>query len=132
MLSVPTVTAAPLPWASSPAERGVAGATLGYPGGQRDLNVRSAVVRGRQTALGRDIYGRSVTSREILTLDAGVQPGDSGGPFVTAAGEVGGVVFAASTAGDGVGYALTAERVRPDVANAIALNAQAPTGACRF
>ena len=132
VLSVPNTTATPLPWASAPVDRGVAGATLGFPGGQRELNIRPAAVRGRQEALGRDIYGRSVTSREILTLEAAVAPGDSGGPFVTAAGEVGGVVFAASTAGEGVGYALTAERVQPDIAQAIARNTPMPTGACRF
>ena len=42
------------------------------------------------------------------------------------------MVFAASTAGDGVGYALTAERVQPDIAQAIARNTPMPTGACRF
>lgn len=132
VLASPAATATPLPWTDAPADRGTAGATLGYPGGQRELNVRPAVVRGRQEAIGRDIYGRGVTTREILTLSSAVAPGDSGGPFVTSAGQVGGVVFAASTAGDGVGYALTAERVRPDVEAAIARNAAVPTGACRF
>lgn len=132
VLSSPSATSTPIAWADTPAERGTSGATLGYPGGQRELNVRPAAVRGRQEALGRDIYGRGVTSREILTLDVAVAPGDSGGPFVTDAGQVAGVVFAASTAGDGVGYALTTERVRPDVDAAIARNTAVPTGACRF
>lgn len=132
VISAPTSTATPLQWAPSPAERGTAGATLGFPSGQRALNVRPAAVRGRGEALGRDIYGGAVTSREILTLDAGVQPGDSGGPFLTGDGVVAGVVFAASTSEPGVGYALTAERVRPDVDAAVARNTQASTGACRF
>lgn len=132
VLSSPESTATPIAWTSAPADRGTSGATLGYPGGQRELNVRPAAVRGRQEAVGRDIYGRGVTSREILTLSAAVAPGDSGGPFVTEAGQVAGVVFAASTAGDGVGYALTAERVRPDVEAAVARNSAVPTGACRF
>jgi S1-C subfamily serine protease len=89
-------------------------------------------VRSRQEALGRDIYGRSVTARDILTLSSSVRPGDSGGPFVTGAGRIGGIVFAASTADGGVGYALTAERVRPDVDAAIARNTPASTGPCRF
>lgn len=132
VLSSPTATATPLPWASTPAERGTSGATLGFPGGQRELNVRPAAVRSREEALGRDIYGGSVTAREILTLEAGVRPGDSGGPFVTEAGEIGGIVFAAATADGDIGYALTAERVRPDVDAAIARNTTAPTGACRY
>lgn len=132
VLSVPATTATPLAWASSPADRGTFGATLGHPGGQRELNVRAAAVRGRQEALGRDIYGGSVTSRDILTLSADVRPGDSGGPFVTQAGEIGGIVFAASTTDGGVGYALTTERVRPDVDAAIARNVAVGTGACRY
>jgi S1-C subfamily serine protease len=132
VVSSPAATATPLPWASVPAQRGTVGATLGHPGGQRQLNVRAAAVRARQEALGRDIYGRGVTSRDILTLSAGVRPGDSGGPFVTEAGEIGGIIFAASTTDGEVGYALTAERVRPDVDAAIARNTAVGTGTCRF
>ncbi|HWH32274.1 MAG TPA: MarP family serine protease [Egibacteraceae bacterium] len=132
VLAVPTLGAPPIGWASTPADRGVEGATLGFPGGQRELAVKPATVRDRGEALGRDIYGRGLASREILTLAANVQQGDSGGPFVTAAGEVGGVVFAASPHEPGVGYALTAERVRPDVDAAIGRNSSVPTGACRY
>lgn len=132
VLSVPTLEAPTVPWASSPAQRGVQGATLGFPGGQRAMAVKPATVRDRGEALGRDIYGRGLVSREILTLAANVQQGDSGGPFVTAAGEVGGVVFAASPNEANVGYALTAERVRPDVEQAIARNTGVGTGACRY
>ncbi|CAN5118900.1 MarP family serine protease [soil metagenome] len=132
VLASPTATATPLAWTDVPADRGTSGATLGHPSGQRQLNVRPAAVRGRQAALGRDIYGASVTSRDILTLSADVRPGDSGGPFVTEAGLIGGIVFAASTTDGGVGFALTAERVRPDVDAAIARNVAVPTGNCRY
>ncbi|MEE8602366.1 MarP family serine protease [Euzebya tangerina] len=132
VISSPTATATPLPWATVPADRGTSGASLGFPGGSRDLNVLPAAVRGREEAIGRDIYGGSLTTREVLTLEAPVRPGDSGGPFVNAAGEIAGIVFAASTTDPGVGFALTAERVRPDVDAAIARNAPASTGACRF
>jgi S1-C subfamily serine protease len=132
VLSSPGAVATPLPWAVTPAERGVAGATLGFPGGQRELNIRPAAVRTRQEALGRDIYGGGVVSRQILVLESGVRPGDSGGPFVTADGQIGGIVFAASTSDGGLGFALTAERVRPDVDAAIARNTSVPTGPCRY
>ncbi len=132
VLSAPGTQASPLQWVDTPADRGTEGATLGFPGGQRELNVRPAAVRGRSEAVGRDIYGRGVSTREILTLEAAVAGGDSGGPFVTADGRVAGVVFAASSTEAGVGYALTAERVRPDVDAAIAANAPVGTGACRF
>jgi S1-C subfamily serine protease len=132
VLSAPTATATPLGWAELPADRGTAGATLGHPAGQRELNIRPAAVRSREEALGRDIYGRSVTARQILVLEAAVRPGDSGGPFVTEAGRIGGIVFAASTSDGGLGFALTAERVRPDVEAAIARNTPAATGSCRY
>lgn len=132
VLSSPGTTAPPLPWAATPADREVQGATLGFPGGQAQLVVKPATVRGRQTAIGRDIYGRGAVTREVLTLSADVVRGDSGGPFVTSDGAVGGVVFAAAPGQPGTGYALTAERVRPDVEAAVASNTMVGTGSCRF
>lgn len=132
VLSSPGTTAPALPWSAQPADRGVQGATLGFPGGQQELAVKPATVRERQTAIGRDIYGRGTVTREVLTLAAQVVRGDSGGPFVTSDGAVGGVVFAAAPGQPGTGYALTAERVRPDVDAAIASGTPVPTGSCRF
>jgi S1-C subfamily serine protease len=132
VLSVPGLEVPPIAWTDVPAERETEGATLGFPGGRLDMVVKPATVRSRGEAVGRDIYGRGTAAREILTLSAGVQRGDSGGPFVTSEGQVGGVVFAANAAEPGTGYALTAERVRPDVDAAIAGNAAVPVGSCRF
>lgn len=132
VLSAPTSTATPLPWTTVPAERGTEGATLGFPGGQRQLEVKAAAVRGRGEAVGRDIYGRGTALREILTLSSPVERGDSGGPFVTSDGSVAGVVFASAASQPGTGYALTAERVRPDVEAAISRGSEVDTGACRF
>lgn len=132
VLSAPGTTSTPIGWASEPVGREVEGATLGFPGGQRELMVKPARVRDRQQAVGRDIYGRGTVQREVLTLTAEVRRGDSGGPFVTSAGAVGGVVFAAAPAEPQTGYALTVEAVRPDVESAIARNTPVDTGPCRF
>lgn len=132
VLAAPNAQATPIGWVGTPADRGTEGATLGFPGGQRQLQPKAATVRGRGEAVGRDIYGGGLVTREVLTLAAPVQRGDSGGPFVTRAGAVGGVVFAADAAQPGTGYALTAERVRPDVEQAMARNTPVDTGACRF
>lgn len=132
VLSAPGAAAPPIGFVSTPAERGTAGATLGYPGGQQQQVVKPAAVRARGEAVGRDIYGRGLVPRDILTLSAPVQQGDSGGPFVTSDGLVGGLVFAAASAEPGTGYALTAERVAPDVQTAIAANSPVGTGECRF
>lgn len=132
VLSSPGTTAPPIPWAGAPSQRGTQGATLGFPGGQRELAIKPAAVRERQDAIGRDIYGRGTVTREVLTLSSEVRRGDSGGPFVTGEGGVGGVVFAAAPADPGTGYALTVEQVRPDVDAATARNAPVDTGPCRF
>lgn len=132
VLRVPDLAAPAIEWVGEPSGRSTEGATLGFPGGQREMDVKPASVRSRSEAVGRDIYGRGRVTREVLTLSAGVQRGDSGGPFVTRNGRVGGVVFAAAATESGTGYALTAESVKGDVARAIQRNEPVGTGACRF
>lgn len=132
VLAVPDVAAPAIPFVEDEAERGTNGATLGYPGGQRQLVVKPAAVRSRGEAIGRDIYGRDLVTRQILTLSAAVRRGDSGGPFVTSDGRVGGVVFAAAADENSTGYALTARSVRDDITRAIERNRAARTGSCRF
>ena len=132
VLRAPDLDAPAIRWIGRPAERGDAGATLGFPGGQRQMEVKPAAVRSRSTATGRDIYGRGSVTREVLTLSADVQRGDSGGPFVARSGRVAGVVFAAAAAEPGTGYALTAESVQGPVERAIDENTTVGTGSCRF
>jgi S1-C subfamily serine protease len=132
VLAAPDVTARPIGWTDTPADRGTEGAALGFPGGQTQLVVQPATVRARLDAVGRDIYGQAPTRREILTLAAAVQRGDSGGPFVTSEGLVGGVVFAGDPGDGTTGYALASEQVRPGVERAIAADRPVGVGACRF
>jgi S1-C subfamily serine protease len=132
VLAVDDLEAPPIGWTDSPAVRGTEGATLGFPGGQRQQVVRPATVQGRLDAVGRDIYGAGQARREIIVLTAPVEQGDSGGPFVTSDGGVGGVVFAGDPGGGATGYALTAEEVRPEVDAAIAQDQEVGVGECRF
>lgn len=132
VLGAPQLQAPPLGFRGTPAGRGDEGATLGYPGGAVAQVARPAAVRERRQAVGRDIYGRGQVDRDVLTLDAGVAQGDSGGPFVTADGLVAGVVFAASAGQPGVGFALTAADVAPLVEQAVAQGAAVATGECRL
>jgi S1-C subfamily serine protease len=85
---------------------GDTGAVIGYPGGG-DQEVIPARVASRIVAVGRDIYSRSLASREIYVLRSKVRKGDSGGPLVNQDGQLIGVVFAASTFDPNEGYALT-------------------------
>jgi S1-C subfamily serine protease len=110
-------------------DRGARGAVLGYPGGE-SLTASTAGVRRRMDALGRDIYGRRTVEREVYELQTRVRPGNSGGPFVTPEGAVAGVVFAASTTDDDVGYALTSTEVDPLIERALGRTREADTGRC--
>ena len=132
VLRVPGIPVPAIAWVAQPSERSTTGATLGFPGGQRQMQVKPAAVRARSQAVGRDIYGSGSVTREVLTLSSPVERGDSGGPFVTSNGRVGGVVFAAAAAEPGTGYALTAESVRRPIAAAIARDSEVGTKACRF
>jgi S1-C subfamily serine protease len=110
-------------------DRGDAGAVLGYPGGG-GLDPGPAAVLRAFDAVGRDIYGRGEAVRSVLELQAEVRPGNSGGPFVLANGTVGGVVFAASTTDDDVGYAIAAGEVAPRVQQVVGTSREVDTGPC--
>lgn len=117
-----------LPLADGVAPRGQGGAVLGYPGGGTFTAGPGAVLR-RFSAIGRDIYGRDLTRRDVYQLQATVKQGNSGGPFVRQDGTVLGVIFAASTTDSTVGYALTSQEVEPRLDQARASGA-VPTGPC--
>ena len=117
-----------LPLSDVDVPRGTVGAALGYPGGG-PFTVSSAAVLQKQDAVGRNIYDRGVVKRSIYELQASVHPGNSGGPLITSNGVVIGVVFAASSTTDNIGYALTSTEVKPEVAQASGAGAVS-TGAC--
>lgn len=119
----------PLTLASSNLERGARGAVLGYPGGG-PLEADAAAVRRTITAAGRDIYGEETVRRQVYELQAEIRPGHSGGPFVTIDGTVAGVVFAASTTNEEVGYALTAIQARPQIRIGTGRTEAVDTGEC--
>lgn len=109
--------------------RGTAGAVLGYPEGG-PLDAHRAAVLQTFDAPGRDIYGRRPVERLVLELQTVVRPGNSGGPFVLPDGRVGGVVFAASSGDDEVGYAVAASVVGDTLRTAIGRTVEVDTGPC--
>lgn len=119
----------PLSFATPDAERSATGAVLGFPGGGPFV-VGPAAVRSALPAVGRDIYGKGLVTRNVYELQARVRPGNSGGPFVLPTGEVAGVVFARSVSDDNVGFALSASEVIPLVAAAASQRTGVSTGAC--
>ena len=129
VLRVPDLADAPLALAEADAQRGAVGAVLGYPGGG-DFTEVPAAVAATYPAVGRDIYGSGLVTRNVYELQADVRPGNSGGPLVAPDGRVLGVVFARSISAAGVGYALTASEVRPRLAAAAARPGGVDTGSC--
>jgi S1-C subfamily serine protease len=129
LLYAPQLDAPALRLATGDPSRGATGATFGFPGG-RGLDVRPAAVAGAYPAQGRDIYGDSKVTRQILELRAEIDQGDSGGPLVLTDGTVGGVVFAEARTDEEVGYALTPTSVSDAIGPAIGRTGLVPTGPC--
>lgn len=77
-----------------------------------------------------DIYGQDPTPREVYTLASNVQQGESGGPLLTAAGRVAGVVFAKAATTPNVGYALAMAELEPVASAAGGLNDAVSSGTC--
>lgn len=111
------------------APRGTQGAAVGYPENGPQI-ATAAAVNGSFTAVGRDIYGGGLVTREVYELTARILPGDSGGPLLSAQGKVLGVIFSRSTIDDRVGYALTAQAIAQSVATGQTLRTAVSTGSC--
>jgi len=105
------------------------GVVLGYPG-RGGFSAEPAAIIDHFTALGRNIYGRGNTARDVYSLRAKVIPGNSGGPVIGTDGTVLGVVFATSTAYNNVGYALTGHQVAGELTAAAQNTTTVATGAC--
>ena len=128
LLRAPTLDLRPLRLAPA-AGNGQPAAVVGYPGGGGEVVVGARVV-SQVTAHGSDIYAEGRAVRRVYVLDARVRQGDSGGPVVDLDGRDLGVVFAASTASDTTGYALTGGELRAALATAGAARAPVGVGAC--
>ncbi len=128
VLAVPDLGIAPLRFGSG-AERNGKVAILGYPL-DGPYNVQSARVRAQQTLRSPDIYGNGSVLREVYSLRGLIRPGNSGGPLVDTAGNVVGVIFAASVSDRDTGYALTPDAVAEARDRGIAATSEVNTGAC--
>jgi S1-C subfamily serine protease len=104
-------------------------AILGYPQ-DGPFDIETGRIRAQQTLRSPDIYGEGAVIRDVYSLRGLVRPGNSGGPIVDSAGEVVGVVFAASVTDDDTGYALTADQVREAGAQGRASETEKSTEGC--
>jgi S1-C subfamily serine protease len=128
VLYVPDLHASALAFDDSGA-RGDSGVVAGFPQGG-PFQLEPARIRDTIEARGPDIYQRSQVTRQVFSLYANVQPGNSGGPLLTPNGDVYGVVFAKSLDDAKTGYALTADEVAPVVAEGKGRTTETSTHSC--
>jgi S1-C subfamily serine protease len=81
-------------------------------------------------ARGEDIYGQPGVARQVYSLYAEVEPGNSGGPLLAVNGTLVGIVFAKSLDDPQTGYALTLRESRRDLIIGTSANDQVSTGGC--
>ncbi len=102
---------------------------LGYPN-DGPFDAQPARIRAVQRLRSPDIYGRGTVTREVFSLRGKVRPGNSGGPLVSRAGDVLGVIFAASVSDKQTGYALTADQVSRAAAQGLEAEGRVSSGNC--
>lgn len=100
----------------------------GYPLGG-PFSSKPAAVEGVSTVRVPDIYGANPSPREVYSLAADVQQGNSGGPLLDSGGRVSGVIFAKS-ATTTTGFALTTATLTPVVKQAAGLSTTVASGSC--
>lgn len=128
VLAVPGLTARALPRAGALAN-GTTAVAAGFPM-DGPYRLTPMTVRGTLSAFGDDIYGRSGVTRQVYALYGDVNPGNSGGPLLTAEGRVAGTIFAKSVADPTTAYALTDAATDAVLDGAAADTTPVSTGAC--
>jgi S1-C subfamily serine protease len=128
VLAVPGLTAKPLPLGPTVAA-GTEAVSDGYPFGGPFVSLQVGVDQVGTLNV-ENIYNTGTAPREIYSLAADVQEGDSGGPLLTLQGVVAGVVFAKGATTPNVGYAITMKSVQPVASEAEGLSARVSSGTC--
>ncbi len=129
ILSVPNLTPPPLTFAQAEAKTGESVVVLGYPGGG-NFTATPARIRELIKLSGPDIYrDPAPVTRDVYTIRASVEQGNSGGPLIDLDGQVLGVVFGAAVDDPETGFVLTADEVHSQLAR-INDSQMVGTGSC--
>lgn len=129
VIHAPDLDAPAVDWTTKDAPSDLSVTALGYPQNQA---FTSSPGRVRQTleAKGRDIYDENIVDRNIYEIASRIRPGNSGGPLVSPAGTVYGMVFAASSSDSSVGYALSGSEIAPILDIGLGRDQLVDTGKC--
>lgn len=128
VLSVKGLKIDHLTFADEP-RKGDSAAIVGYPE-RGPLTATAARVRGVMDLNSPDIYQRGEFKREVISIRGQVLPGNSGGPLLTPAGNVLGMIFAGSSTDPNTGYALSAAQLTVPAAAGYNAKKAVPTGDC--
>jgi S1-C subfamily serine protease len=129
ILAVPNLPPPPLTFAQAEAKTGASVVVLGYPGGG-NFTATPARIREAIKLSGPDIYrDPAPVTRDVYTIRADVEQGNSGGPLIDLNGNVLGVVFGAAVDDPDTGFVLTADEVAGQLGR-LGATAQVGTGAC--
>jgi S1-C subfamily serine protease len=101
----------------------------GYPFGG-PFTTGGAQVLARSNENVDNIYGTGRTNRELYTVAADIEPGNSGGPLLETNGSIAGIVFAKSSTDANLGYAMTDTVLAPVVQQAAGLGTSISSGTC--
>lgn len=129
ILMVPGLELPALVVAADPPVGGAEAVVVGYPN-NGPLRSEAVRVRDLHQLLGRDIYDAGSVARDVVAMRGRIQPGNSGGPLISADGVVQGVVFAASLTDPDTGYALAPSEFADVVQGAAEATEPVPTGGC--
>ena len=103
----------------------VAGFPLNGP-----YHLEKARIREEINARGPDIYNTGVVERNVFSIFARIEPGNSGGPLLSPKGKVYGLIFAKSVQDSQTGYALTAAEIADAARKGIANTGRVSTRDC--
>jgi S1-C subfamily serine protease len=126
---VPGLRAPVLPFVRRPAAKGADALVLGYPL-NGPYNAQAARVSRSGAITGPNLDETADVTREIYTIRALVRRGNSGGPLLTPAGDVLGVIFAVARDDRNVGFALTAAEASGAAKQGADRTRGVETGAC--
>lgn len=128
VLAVPGLRSAPLERSGALAP-GDSAVVAGFPRGG-PYRTDPARIRGTLLATGSDIYDQRPVQREIYSIYAEVNPGNSGGPLLTPEGAVAGTVFARSATSRDTGFVITDDASDSLLDRAPTLGSAVDTGRC--
>jgi S1-C subfamily serine protease len=128
VLYVPGFGVPPLAFAG-PAGMGADAIVAGYPLAKSFMAVAARVDLNQQAQV-PDIYQAHMVTRQIYSVRAVVESGNSGGPLLAPNGQVDGVVFAAATGVKDTGLALATAEVMSDATAGRTATAPVSTQRC--